>query len=82
MPGCGLGQSGEGAAALFSKGKIDFLLGGGDCLHFATGRSNSIAPPNRQHGQYDNQTKGGGVWAEMAGVVATLSEGIWDIFFG
>ena len=54
--------------ALFSKGKIDFLLGGGgDRLHFATGRSNLIAPPGRQCGHYDNQTKDGGVWAETAG---------------
>ena len=40
---------------------------GGDCLHFVTGWSNSIAPPSRQHGHYENQMKDGGVWAETAG---------------
>jgi hypothetical protein len=45
--GCWLGRSGEGAAALFSKGKIDFLLGGWwwDCLHFQLGGQNQTLRP-------------------------------------
>ena len=69
-PGCGLGQPGEGAAALFQKGTLNFCWG------------DLIAQPGGQCGQYDNQTKGGGVWAKTVGggVAATLFEAIWDNF--
>ena len=67
----GVGSDGRGKAQQlrFKEEKSTiFVEGGGwwDRLHFATGRSKSIAPPGRQRGQYDNQTKDGGVWAETA----------------
>jgi hypothetical protein len=77
-PSVGLDGRGKVPQLHFQKGKSTFCWGEGDCLHFATGRSNSIAPPGCQLGQYDNQMKDGGVRAETAGdrVAATLFEGI------
>jgi hypothetical protein len=45
-PGCELGRPGEGAVARCSRGKIDNTrCGGGDRLHFLTGRSKIFPPP-------------------------------------
>jgi hypothetical protein len=55
--GCELGRPGEGAVARRPRGKIDNIRwgGGGDRLHFSTGRSKSNDLPGQNPGKHDNQ---------------------------
>ena len=85
-PGCGLGRSGEGAAVLFSKGKIDFLLGGGgDGTAFILRPGGQIQLLHLVASvtimTIKQRTGGVGLKRPGDGVAATLFEGIWEEFF-
>jgi len=86
-PGCGLGRPGEGAAAPFSRGKIDnFCWGGGGGIAFILrpgGRIQSLRPvASVENMTIKRRTEGFGLKRSGDGVAATLFEGIWDEFFG
>ena len=57
VAGCELGRPGEAQWLGVQEGKsIIFVVGGGDRLHFSTGRSKSNDPPGRNRGKHDNQS--------------------------